>query len=119
MNEGTKDGISPPIQEQGRIGRPRLRWQNCVERDIRRELEVEDWIILAQDRGQRNKQATHTPVSRKHEENTEIVLHSTVRTETIFPSVGMYAGLLLSLSRVCRVLKVVSSLAFSSSLGGL
>ena len=40
-------------------------------------------------------------------------------TETIFPSVGRYAGLLLSLSRVCRVLKLFSNLALSSSLGGL
>merc|ERR1719244_1783931 len=35
------------------------------------------------------------------------------------PSVGMYAGLLESLSLVCRVLKLVSSFAFCSTLGGL
>jgi len=40
-------------------------------------------------------------------------------TETILPSVGMYAGRLLSRSRVWSVLNVASSLAFSSTLGGL
>lgn len=40
-------------------------------------------------------------------------------SDTIFPSVGIYAGLLLSLSFVWRVLKFVSSLAFCSTRGGL
>lgn len=40
-------------------------------------------------------------------------------SDTIFPSVGIYAGLLLNLSFVCRVLKFVSSLAFCSTRGGL
>ena len=42
-----------------------------------------------------------------------------VLTETILPSVGMYAGRLLSRSRVCSVLNVASSFAFSSTFGGL
>lgn len=40
-------------------------------------------------------------------------------TETIFPSVGMYAGLLDKRNFVCNVLKLVSSLAFCSTRGGL
>jgi len=40
-------------------------------------------------------------------------------TETIFPSVGMYAGLLDKRNFVCSVLKFVSSLAFCSTRGGL
>lgn len=40
-------------------------------------------------------------------------------TETIFPSEGMKAGLLLSRSLVCKVLKLISSWHFSWTLGGL
>ena len=40
-------------------------------------------------------------------------------TDTSRPSAGRYAGRPLSRSRVCRVLKVVSSFPFSSSFGGL
>ncbi len=41
------------------------------------------------------------------------------RTDTILPSVGMYAGRLESRSFVCKVLKLVSSFAFCSTRGGL
>ena len=41
------------------------------------------------------------------------------RTDTILPSEGMKAGLLLSLSLVCRVLKLISSWHFSCTRGGL
>lgn len=40
-------------------------------------------------------------------------------TETILPSVGIYAGRLLKRNLVCKVLKLVSNLAFCSTRGGL
>ena len=39
--------------EQGRRrrGRPRLRWEDCVNRDVRKAGEKEDWKKKARDRG--------------------------------------------------------------------
>ena len=42
-------------QERGKRkrGRPRMRWRDCIERDMRKaELEDVDWMMLAQDRAQ-------------------------------------------------------------------
>ena len=38
--------------EQGRRrGRPRLRWEDCVKRDVRKTGEEEDWKKKTRDRG--------------------------------------------------------------------
>ena len=42
-------------QERGnrKRGRPRTRWRDCIERDMRKAaLEDVDWRMVAQDRGQ-------------------------------------------------------------------
>lgn len=55
----------------------------------------------------------------EEEERTKLLLNGLILTETIFPSVGMYAGRLDKRNFVCSVLKFVSSLAFCSTRGGL
>ena len=47
----TKEGIYAH-QERGKRkrGRPRMRWRDCIERDMRK-AEFEDWRMVAQDRG--------------------------------------------------------------------
>lgn len=62
---------------------------------------------------------TQKDVQRDYKNKEKLLLHALFMSDTIFPSVGMYAGLLLSLSFVWRVLKFVSSLAFCSTRGGL
>ena len=41
------------LREQGRRrrGRPRLRWEDCVNRDVRKAGEEEDWKKKTRDRG--------------------------------------------------------------------
>ena len=41
------------LREQGRRrrGRPRLRWEDCVKRDVRKAGEEEDWKKKTRDRG--------------------------------------------------------------------
>ena len=41
------------LREQGRRrrGRPRLRWEDCAKRDVRKEVEEEDWKKNTRDRG--------------------------------------------------------------------
>ena len=41
------------LHEQGRRrrGRPRLRWEDCVKRDVRKAGEEEDWKKKTRDRG--------------------------------------------------------------------
>lgn len=58
-------------------------------------------------------------VNKTLKEKTNKITMSALLTETIFPSVGMYAGLLDKRNLVCSVLKLVSSLAFCSTRGGL
>ena len=45
------------IREQGRRrrGRPRLRWEDCVKRDLRKAGEEEDWKNKTRDRGRWNR----------------------------------------------------------------
>ena len=38
-------------QGRGRRGRPRLRWEDCVKRDVRKAVEEEDWKKKTRDRG--------------------------------------------------------------------
>ena len=44
---------APELCEQGRRrrGRPRLRWEDCVKRDVRKAGEEEDWKKKTRDRG--------------------------------------------------------------------
>ena len=41
------------LREQGRRrrGRPRLRWEDCVKRDVKKTGEEEDWKKKTRDRG--------------------------------------------------------------------
>ena len=41
------------LREQGRRrrGRPRLRWEDCVKRDVKKAGEEEDWKKKTRDRG--------------------------------------------------------------------
>ena len=41
------------LREQGRRrrGRPRLRWEECVKRDVKKTREEEDWKKKTRDRG--------------------------------------------------------------------
>ena len=41
------------VREQGRMrrGRPRMRWEDCVKRDVRKAGEEEDWKKKTRDRG--------------------------------------------------------------------
>ena len=41
------------LREEGRMrrGRPRLRWEDCVKRDVRKAGEEEDWKKKTRDRG--------------------------------------------------------------------
>ena len=45
--------IAAELREQGRRrrGRPRLRWEDCVKRDVRKAGEEEDWKKKTRDRG--------------------------------------------------------------------
>ena len=45
--------ITAELREQGRRrrGRPRLRWEGCVKRDVRKACEEEDWKKKTRDRG--------------------------------------------------------------------
>ena len=48
----TKDGICSPGEGKRKRGRPRMRWRDDIERDMRKaELEDVDWRMVAQDRG--------------------------------------------------------------------
>ena len=38
-------------QSRGRLERPRLRWEDCVMRDVRKTGEEEDWKKKTRDRG--------------------------------------------------------------------
>ena len=38
-------------QARRRRGRPRLRWEDCVKRDVRKAGEEEDWKKKTRDRG--------------------------------------------------------------------
>ena len=39
------------VQGRGRRGRPMLRWEDCVKRDVRKAGEEEDWKKKTRDRG--------------------------------------------------------------------
>ena len=41
------------LRDEGRrrLGRPRLRWEDCVKRDVKKAGEEEDWKKKASDRG--------------------------------------------------------------------
>ena len=45
MADGRLPKRATELREQGRRrrGRPRLRWEDCVKRDVRKAVEEEDW----------------------------------------------------------------------------
>ena len=55
MKEDRLKRMAHVHQERGKRkrGRPRMRWRDCIERDMRKaELEDVDWMMVAQDRRQ-------------------------------------------------------------------
>ena len=74
------------LREQGRRrrGRPRLRWEDCVKRDVRKTGEEEDWKKKTRDRGEwkrisdeavKKLQAAPHPRQRENEEERERYIH--------------------------------------------
>ena len=56
-------GLCEERSEKGRGGRPHLRWEDCVKRDLRKAEEEEKWREKAKDRDQW-KQITKVAVLR-------------------------------------------------------
>ena len=53
MADGRLSKISAELREEGRRrrGRPRLRWEDCVKRYVKKAGEEEDWKKKTRDRG--------------------------------------------------------------------
>ena len=80
------------LREQGRRrrGRPRLRWEDCVKRDVRKAGEEEDWKKKTRDRGGwkrlsdeavKKVAGSTSPLTKGNEEEREI--NKTVKAVTI------------------------------------
>ena len=70
------------LREQGRRrrGRPRLRWEDCVKRDVRKAGEEEDWKKKTRDRGGWKRlsdeavNSSTSPLTKGNEEERDIAI---------------------------------------------